>query len=148
MGFLQEMFGGLFNNKKKEQIDQERLDQERDEETLRVNIKELIENATSPKDILDKLEAASLISNNSEKIVYSYKDGVFYKTKTYNLGTVGKVTEVISSLTPFPDDIEFQNSLVGLKLQLDESIENEDYVKAASLRDMITEKEKEEKKEE
>lgn len=91
------------------------------------------------RDFVSKLLSAireedGFVKNFGEPIhvEYTQQDGIYYRRETWEVAGGGRMSQLRSSLTPFPDE----PIVLTYDEQLALALENEDYEEAARLRDI------------
>ncbi len=139
MGKFDELFNKFFGRKKGEKKQDEKHESFDDAKSK--NLKGLI-------DMLSKFEDVTNIAGSNEfdeemgepdKIEYYEEDGMYFQKKTWKVFG-GEMVKVIASDEPIEE--EPVKNTKSLEEQLEEAVANEDYEKAASIRDEIAKEKK------
>jgi len=138
MGKFDDLFNKFFGRKSEEKKEEKN---ESFDEAKAKNLKGLI-------DMLSKFEEISDLGSSKvfdeemgepDKIEYYEENGLYFQKKTWNVFG-GEMVKIIASDEPIKKDSVKKSK--SLEEQLEEAVANEDYEKAASIRDEIAKEKK------
>ena len=137
MGKFDDLFNKFFGRKREEKKE----DNESFDDAKARNIKGLIDMLSKFEDVSDLAGSGQFDNEMGEpdKIEYYEEDGMYFQKKTWKVFG-GEMVKIIASDEPIQEEPAKKSK--SLEELLTEAVENEDYEKAASIRDEIAKEKK------